>query len=129
MTLTSDNKQTNTENLITATIDGIQVQVPKGTLIIRAAERMGTFVPRFCDHPSLAPVAACRMCLVEIEGMPKPQPSCAIPLTEGMVVKTQMTSEVAEKAQAGVMEFLLITIPLIAQFVTKVGNVHYKTKQ
>ena len=75
MTLTSDNKQTNTENLITATIDGIQVQVPKGTLIIRAAERMGTFVPRFCDHPSLAPVAACRMCLVEIEGMPKPQPA------------------------------------------------------
>ena len=68
MTLTSDNKQKNTENQITATIDGIQVQVPKGTLIIRAAERMGTFVPRFCDHPSLAPVAACRMCLVEIEG-------------------------------------------------------------
>ena len=57
MTLTSDNKQTKTDNLITATIDGIQVQVPKGTLIIRAAERMGTFVPRFCDHPALAPVA------------------------------------------------------------------------
>ena len=122
MTLTSDNKQTNTENLITATIDGIQVQVPKGTLIIRAAERMGTFVPRFCDHPSLAPVAACRMCLVEIEGMPKPQPSCAIPLTEGMVVKTQMTSEVAEKAQAGVMEFLLINHPLDCPVCDKGGE-------
>ncbi len=122
MTLTSDNKQINTENLITATIDGIQVQVPKGTLIIRAAERMGTFVPRFCDHPSLAPVAACRMCLVEIEGMPKPQPSCAIPLTEGMVVKTQMTSEVAEKAQAGVMEFLLINHPLDCPVCDKGGE-------
>jgi len=62
MTLTSENKSVKNEELITATIDGIQVQVPKGTLIIRAAERMGTFVPRFCDHPSLAPVAACRMC-------------------------------------------------------------------
>jgi len=122
MTLTSDNKQTNTVNQITATIDGIQVQVPKGTLIIRAAERMGTFVPRFCDHPSLAPVAACRMCLVEIEGMPKPQPSCAIPLTEGMVVKTQMTSEVAEKAQAGVMEFLLINHPLDCPVCDKGGE-------
>lgn len=122
MTLTSDNKQTNTENQITATIDGIQVQVPKGTLIIRAAERMGTFVPRFCDHPALAPVAACRMCLVEIEGMPKPQPSCAIPLTEGMVVKTQMTSEVAEKAQAGVMEFLLINHPLDCPVCDKGGE-------
>ena len=122
MTLTSDNKHTNTENQITATIDGIQVQVPKGTLIIRAAERMGTFVPRFCDHPSLAPVAACRMCLVEIEGMPKPQPSCAIPLTEGMVVKTQMTSEVAEKAQAGVMEFLLINHPLDCPVCDKGGE-------
>ena len=122
MTLTSDNKQTKTDNLITATIDGIQVQVPKGTLIIRAAERMGTFVPRFCDHPALAPVAACRMCLVEIEGMPKPQPSCAIPLTEGMVVKTQMTSKVAEDAQAGVMEFLLINHPLDCPVCDKGGE-------
>jgi len=122
MTLTSDNKQTKIDNLITATIDGIQVQVPKGTLIIRAAERMGTFVPRFCDHPALAPVAACRMCLVEIEGMPKPQPSCAIPLTEGMVVKTQMTSKVAEDAQAGVMEFLLINHPLDCPVCDKGGE-------
>lgn len=122
MTLTSDNKQTNTENSITATIDGIQVQVPKGTLIIRAAERMGTFVPRFCDHPALAPVAACRMCLVEIEGMPKPQPSCAIALTEGMNVKTQMTSTVAQEAQAGVMEFLLINHPLDCPVCDKGGE-------
>ena len=122
MTLTSDNKQTKTDNLITATIDGIEVQVPKGTLIIRAAERMGTFVPRFCDHPALVPVAACRMCLVEIEGMPKPQPSCAIPLTEGMVVKTQMTSKVAEDAQAGVMEFLLINHPLDCPVCDKGGE-------
>ncbi|MFZ9790007.1 MAG: NADH-quinone oxidoreductase subunit G [Candidatus Nanopelagicales bacterium] len=122
MTLTSENKSVKNEELITATIDGIQVQVPKGTLIIRAAERMGTFVPRFCDHPSLAPVAACRMCLVEIEGMPKPQPSCAVPLTEGMVVKTQMTSKVAEDAQAGVMEFLLINHPLDCPVCDKGGE-------
>ena len=89
MTLTSDNKQTNTENQITATIDGIQVQVPKGTLIIRAAERMGTFVPRFCDHPSLAPVAACRMCLVEIQKSPKPVVSCAMPINKGIVIITR----------------------------------------
>lgn len=122
MTLTSNSQDAKTQDLINATIDGIQIQVPKGTLIIRAAERMGTFVPRFCDHPALAPVAACRMCLVEIEGMPKPQPSCAIPLTEGMVVKTQMTSKIAEDAQAGVMEFLLINHPLDCPVCDKGGE-------
>ena len=63
---------------ITATIDDIQVVVPKGTLVIRAAEQIGLEVPRFCDHPALDPVAACRMCLIEIEGCPsrsRPAPS------------------------------------------------------
>ncbi|NDB18500.1 MAG: NADH-quinone oxidoreductase subunit G, partial [Actinobacteria bacterium] len=63
---------------VSVTIDGVSVDVPKGTLIIRAAEMLGVAVPRFCDHPLLAPVAACRMCLVEIEGQGKPQPSCAV---------------------------------------------------
>lgn len=80
---------------VRASVDGIDVEVPEGTLIIRAAESLGTFIPRFCDHPLLDPVAACRMCLVEIEGMPKPQASCAVVLTDGMNVRTQMTSKLA----------------------------------
>ena len=107
---------------ITVTIDGVAMDVPKGTLVIRAAEMIGVAIPRFCDHPLLEPVAACRMCLVEIEGQPKPQPSCAIQCTDGMVVKTQMTSEVAEKAQQGVMEFLLINHPLDCPVCDKGGE-------
>ncbi|MCU0283250.1 MAG: 2Fe-2S iron-sulfur cluster-binding protein, partial [Candidatus Nanopelagicales bacterium] len=60
---------------VAASIDGVAVVVPKGTLIIRAAEQLGIEIPRFCDHPLLDPVAACRACLVEIEGQPKPQPA------------------------------------------------------
>ncbi|MFZ1362675.1 MAG: NADH-quinone oxidoreductase subunit G [Candidatus Nanopelagicales bacterium] len=107
---------------VTCTIDGVQIQVPKGTLIIRAAELIGIEVPRFCDHPLLDPVAACRACLVEIEGMPKPQPACAIPVAEDMVVKTQVTSEVADTAQRGVMEFLLINHPLDCPVCDKGGE-------
>ena len=95
-------------DLVTVNIDGVDLQVPKGTLIIRAAEQLGVSVPRFCDHPSLDPVAACRACLVEIEGQAKPQPACAIPVADGMRVKTQNTSEIASDAQKGVMEFLLL---------------------
>lgn len=120
MTQTIENKQS--QELITCTIDDIEIQVPKGTLIIRAAEKLGTFIPRFCDHPALAPVAACRMCLVEIEGMPKPQPSCAVTLTEGMKVRTQLTSEIAKGAQEGVMEFLLINHPLDCPVCDKGGE-------
>ena len=64
-------------DLITVVIDGVEMRVPKGTLVIRAAEQLGIEVPRFCDHPLLDPVAACRACLIEVEGMPKPQPACA----------------------------------------------------
>ncbi|WP_204013122.1 NADH-quinone oxidoreductase subunit G [Sphaerimonospora thailandensis] len=105
-------------DMVTLTIDNFQVSVPKGTLIIRAAELLGIQIPRFCDHPLLDPAANCRQCLVEItdagngRGFPKPQPSCAIEVAEGMVVQTQFTSPVAEKAQRGVMEFLLINHPL-----------------
>ena len=110
------------EGFVTATIDGVVVSVPKGTLIIRAAELLGVAVPRFCDHPLLTAVANCRMCLIEIEGMPKPQPSCATPLGEGMVVKTQLTSEIADAAQQGVMEFLLINHPLDCPICDKGGE-------
>ncbi|MEN9922954.1 MAG: NADH-quinone oxidoreductase [Actinomycetota bacterium] len=108
--------------LINVVIDGVALQVPKGTLVIRAAEQIGIQIPRFCDHPLLAPVANCRACLVEIEGQPKPQPSCATTLAEGMVVKTQYTSEIADAAQQGVMEFLLINHPLDCPVCDKGGE-------
>ncbi|MEI6109860.1 MAG: NADH-quinone oxidoreductase subunit G, partial [Actinomycetes bacterium] len=111
-----------TTQTVTVTVDGVTVEVPAGTLIIRVAEMLGTAIPRFCDHPLLEPVAACRMCLVEIEGQGKPQPSCAVTVTDGMVIKTQHTSEMAEKAQAGVMEFLLINHPLDCPICDKGGE-------
>ncbi|MCM4079345.1 NADH-quinone oxidoreductase subunit G [Paractinoplanes hotanensis] len=97
---------------VTLTIDGIEVTAEKGELVIRVAERMGIAIPRFCDHPLLAPAGACRQCLVDIEGQRKPVASCTQTVAEGMVVKTQLTSEVAAKAQGGVMELLLANHPL-----------------
>lgn len=108
--------------LVNVTIDGVEMQVPKGTLVIRAAEQIGVQIPRFCDHPLLEPVAACRACLVEIEGQPKPQPSCAITVTEGMKVRTQHSSVIADEAQKGVMEFLLINHPLDCPVCDKGGE-------
>ena len=110
------------EDLVTLTIDGFEVQVPKGTLVIRAAELMGIQVPRFCDHPLLDPVGACRQCLVEVEGQPKPLASCTTTVSDGMVVKTQLTSPVADKAQQGVMELLLINHPLDCPVCDKGGE-------
>ncbi|HEX6888990.1 MAG TPA: NADH-quinone oxidoreductase subunit G [Candidatus Nanopelagicales bacterium] len=103
-------------------IDGVDLVVPKGTLIIRAAERAGIEIPRFCDHPLLEPVAACRACLIEIEGQPKPQPACAIPVGDGMKVRTAQTSPMAELAQRGVLEFLLINHPLDCPVCDKGGE-------
>ncbi|WP_433828044.1 NADH-quinone oxidoreductase subunit G [Actinoplanes sp. CA-015351] len=97
---------------VTLTIDGVEVTAAKGELVIRVAERMGVAIPRFCDHPLLAPAGACRQCLVEVEGQRKPVASCTQTVAEGMVVKTQLSSPVAAKAQAGVMELLLINHPL-----------------
>jgi len=112
--------------LITVTIDGFEVTVPKGTLVIRAAERLGIQIARFCDHPLLDPVGACRQCLVEIEingrKFPKPQASCTIPVEPGMVVNTQLTSPVADKAQQGIMELLLINHPLDCPVCDKGGE-------
>ncbi len=108
--------------LITVTIDGVDMQVPKGTLIIRAAEQLGIQIPRFCDHPDLEPVAMCRACLVEIEGQPKPQPACAIPCGDGMKVRTQHSSQMAEEAQRGVMEFILANHPLDCPVCDKGGE-------
>ncbi|WP_062357307.1 NADH-quinone oxidoreductase subunit G [Herbidospora yilanensis] len=114
--------------MVTLTIDGFQVSVPKGTMIIRAAELLGIQIPRFCDHPLLDPAANCRQCLVDIpdagngRGFPKPQPSCAIEVAQGMVVQSQLTSPVAEKAQRGVMEMLLLNHPLDCPVCDKGGE-------
>ena len=122
-------QEINTEQaveMITCVIDGFEVNVPKGTLVIRAAEKLGIQIPRFCDHPLLAPAGACRQCLVDIEingrAFPKPQASCTIPVENGMIVKTQLTSEVADKAQKGIMELLLINHPLDCPVCDKGGE-------
>ncbi|HYN68005.1 MAG TPA: NADH-quinone oxidoreductase subunit G [Ornithinibacter sp.] len=130
-------------DLVTLTIDDREVSVAKGTLIIRAAEEVGIEIPRFCDHPGLDPVGACRQCLVEVwmpgrpgpdgepgeptqmQGPPgrmKPQASCTMTVAPGMVVKTQYTSEGADKAQQGVMELLLINHPLDCPVCDKGGE-------
>ncbi|MEP7192405.1 MAG: NADH-quinone oxidoreductase subunit G [Actinomycetota bacterium] len=120
-----------TTNLVTLTIDGVSLSVPKGTLLIRAAEQIGIQIPRFCDHPLLEPVGACRQCMVEVatpgpdgslRPMPKPMASCTTTVSEGMSVKSQQTSPMAEKAQRGLMELLLINHPLDCPVCDKGGE-------
>src|SRR5215470_13555339 len=107
---------------VTVTIDGFEITVPKGMLVIRAAELLGIQIPRFCDHPLLDPIGACRQCLVEVEGQAKPLASCTTTVTDGMTVRTHLSSRVAEKAQRGVMEFLLINHPLDCPMCDKGGE-------
>src|SRR5437868_11413589 len=111
-----------TQGTVTVTIDGFEIRVPKGTLVIRAAEMLGIQIPRFCDHPLLEPLGAGRQCLVVVEGQRKPLASCITACTEGMVVHTQLTSAVADKAQQGVMELLLINHPLDCPMCDKGGE-------
>ncbi|MCC5950012.1 MAG: NADH-quinone oxidoreductase subunit NuoG, partial [Nitriliruptoraceae bacterium] len=110
------------DDQVTLTIDGQEVTVPKGTLIIRAAEQLGTIVPRFCDHPLLDPVGACRQCVVEVGGQRKPVMSCTMPVAPDMEVRTHLTDEVARKAQEGTLEFLLINHPLDCPMCDKGGE-------
>ena len=107
---------------VTCTIDGIQITVPKNTLIIRAAELLGIQIPRFCDHPLLEPLGACRQCIVEVDGQRKPLTACTTTVTDDMVIKTQLTSAVAEKAQKGTLEFLLLNHPLDCPVCDKGGE-------
>ncbi|MGB0970468.1 MAG: NADH-quinone oxidoreductase subunit G [Mycobacterium sp.] len=122
MTLAEHSHDASPIEMVTLTIDGTEVSVPVGTLVIRAAELMGVQIPRFCDHPLLSPVGACRQCLVEVEGQRKPMASCTIACTPGMVVRTQLTSEAADKAQQSVMELLLINHPLDCPVCDKGGE-------
>ncbi|HEX6734617.1 MAG TPA: NADH-quinone oxidoreductase subunit NuoG [Azonexus sp.] len=91
-------------------IDGKKAQVPDGSTVMDAAQQVGVYIPHFCYHKKLSIAANCRMCLVQVEKAPKPLPACATPVTNGMKVFTH--SELAVKAQKGVMEFLLINHPL-----------------
>src|SRR4051812_34073556 len=96
--------------MIEINLDGQQVSVPEGSMVMHAAEKAGTYIPHFCYHKKLSIAANCRMCLVDVEKAPKPMPACATPVTNGMIVRTR--SEKAIKAQQSVMEFLLINHPL-----------------
>ncbi len=115
-------EQVRPPDMVTLTIDGNDISVPKGTLVIRAAELLGIQIPRFCDHPLLEPVGACRQCLVDVEGQRKPMASCTTVATNDMVVRSQFTSEAADKAQHGVMELLLINHPLDCPMCDKGGE-------
>ncbi len=92
------------------TIDGQAIEVPGGITVLQACEMAGVEIPRFCYHERLSVAGNCRMCLVEMEKSPKPIASCAMPVAEGMVIKTD--TPMVEKARRGVMEFLLINHPL-----------------
>ena len=93
------------------TVDGLEIEVPQGATVLQACELAGKEIPRFCYHERLSIAGNCRMCLVEVApGPPKPQASCALPATEGQIIKTD--SEMVKKAREGVMEFLLINHPL-----------------
>ena len=95
---------------VTLTIDGHTVTVPKGTTILEAAKTIGTKVPHYCYHPGLSSPAMCRLCLVEVEGAPKPQPSCVTTVADGQVVETE--SDKAFGNRRGVLEFYLVNHPL-----------------
>jgi NADH-quinone oxidoreductase subunit G len=96
--------------MVEVEIDGRKVEVPEGSMVMEAANRLDIYVPHFCYHKKLSIAANCRMCLVDVEKAPKPLPACATPVTPGMIVRTQ--SEKAKQAQKSVMEFLLINHPL-----------------
>jgi NADH-quinone oxidoreductase subunit G len=110
------------ETTVSITLDGRTIEAAPGELVIAAAEREGTYIPRFCYHPRMKPVGMCRMCVVEIDTGRGPalQPACMIPAAEGMSVDT--TSDVTKKAQDGILEFLLINHPLDCPVCDKGGE-------
>ena len=109
-----------TDNMVTITVDGQEMQAPKGAMLIEVTDAKNIKVPRFCYHKKLAISANCRMCLVEVEKAPKPLPACATPVMDGMVVHTQ--SKYAKDAQKSVMEFLLINHPLDCPICDQAGE-------
>ncbi|MCC6443936.1 MAG: NADH-quinone oxidoreductase subunit NuoG [Armatimonadetes bacterium] len=108
------------DEMVTLTIDDQEVTVPKGTVILEAAKKVGIDIPIFCYHPKLKPFGACRMCLVEIEKVPKPQTACTVPVSQGMIVRTKTPPVV--KARKAMLEFLLINHPLDCPVCDKGGE-------
>ncbi|MDH3208004.1 MAG: 2Fe-2S iron-sulfur cluster-binding protein [Gemmatimonadota bacterium] len=108
--------------MVNLTIDGKAVSVPKGTTILEAAKTIGTEVPHYCYHPGLSSPAMCRMCLVEVEGAPKPMPGCVTTVTEGQTVRTE--SEDARRHRRGVLEFYLVNHPLDCPICDMSGECH-----
>ena len=108
------------QELVTITINGRQAQVPKGMLLVDAAKYAGVEIPVFCYHPKLDPAGVCRMCLVEVEGQRKPVTACTMPVSDGMVVKTD--TPVVQGLQQGVIEFLLLNHPLDCPICDKGGE-------
>ncbi len=109
-------------DLVTITVDGVEMQGPAGEVLIKVAEENGNYIPRFCWHPRMKPAGLCRMCLVEVVG-PRGRmlvPSCTTTINEGMEVDTQ--SAVVKKAQEGVLEYLLINHPLDCPVCDKGGE-------
>ncbi len=106
--------------LVTLTIEGVEVSVPKGTMILEAAKQAGVLIPHYCYHPGLPVAGVCRMCLVEVEGMPKLAVGCATPVAEGQTVRVY--TEQAKKAREGVLEFLLINHPLDCPICDQAGE-------
>ena len=109
------------QDLVHLTIDGIPVEVPAGTLVWAAAQKVGIEIPIYCYHTKMPPLGACRMCFVEIEKMPKPpQTACTTPVSEGMIVHTN--TDLVTKARRGTLEFLLINHPLDCPICDKAGE-------
>ncbi|HMS88187.1 MAG TPA: 2Fe-2S iron-sulfur cluster-binding protein, partial [Acidimicrobiales bacterium] len=110
------------ETSVSITIDGKQIDARPGELVIDAAERTGTYIPRFCYHHRMDPVGMCRMCLVDIDGGRGPalQPSCMVSVTPDMKVETETPR--VKKAQEGILEFLLINHPLDCPVCDKGGE-------
>jgi len=109
--------------LVTVTVDGREVQVAKGTGLVETAMAAGIEIPVFCYEPRLGPaVGACRMCLCDVEGMPKPMAACTMTAQDGMVVRTALTSEKAANAQNATLEFLLVNHPLDCPVCDKGGE-------
>ena len=108
------------QDLVTLTIEGVEVSVPRGTLLIEAAKHAGVVIPHYCYHPGLPVSGVCRMCLVDVEKTPKLQIACATPVTPGMVV--HVMSRQAQEARAGVLEFLLINHPLDCPICDQAGE-------
>jgi NADH-quinone oxidoreductase subunit G len=109
------------QQLVSVTIDGIEISVPKGTMILEAAKQAGVLIPHYCYHPGLPIAGVCRMCLVEIEGAPKLQIGCATRVADGQKVLVN-ESEEAKRARQGVLEFLLIHHPLDCPICDQAGE-------